>query len=220
MIGNSKTFYEETGTKLKNISLNGGYSTNVYWFTREEGVGGKSLEYIYELKTAEFSKSYDYVIMQENVPNMLENYTAFHNGALNITKAVKEKNNNVKVYLRQSYLREAQNVTTIEQYKNSIAYENVNKVISSEEINKISPITIIKDGESMYVANDEYNLDVFADSIYHQTKIGAYLVSNCIYSTIFNEDPLKNTYIDKENGYDGSNAMVIRKIAYNYCYYK
>lgn len=220
MIGNSKTFYEDTGRKLKNISQNGGYSTNVKWFTKEEGVGGKSLQYIYEKKLSEISKSYDYVIMQENVPNMMENYKNFYNGVFNITKAVKSKNKNVKVYLRQSYLREAQNITTIDQYKKSVAYDNVNKIVNDNEIKKITKINLIRDGESMYLANSKYGLDVFADSIYHQTPIGAYLVADCIYATIFNEDPLKNTYVDNDNGYYSGTAMVLRKIAYNYCYYK
>lgn len=218
MVGNSKTYTKNVGDRLTEIakSEKNGYTNglelNVTWFKKSEGVGGKTLNYIYKNNSSRFEESYDYVIMQEQAPGTLsgeDTYKNYYNGVTKIVTAVKKANPKVKLYLRKTWLKEENTTKDIED-----SFSNTTKISKtvSEDLN--TPINLIEDGPSMYEANDS-GLEVFADSTLHQTELGADLIASCVYATVFDKDPTLNPYTNTTTQKD---LTKIKTIAKNNCY--
>ena len=60
-VGNSKTYYYDTYKKFTTIASNRGYSVDTTAVTK----GGKTLKWLYNNKSTNIKKSYDYVLLQE-----------------------------------------------------------------------------------------------------------------------------------------------------------
>ena len=204
-VGNSKTYVSDIDEKFTKMAKNRGFSVNSTRIVK----GGSTLHENFRYRSKNMYKYYDYLIMQEQTNTSLKE-NAFYNGALEITKAVKSKNKDVKVFVRKTWYT-----------RNSKA--NANKV-ASNVANRLKSgagvwVSTTNDGDSLYAAKAK-GIDVFGDNI-HQNYRGAYIAAACIASKVLGIDATKVTYTpNKFTSSDRNKMGTMLSIAKNNCYNK
>lgn len=214
-IGNSKTIsYGSPAKTFEALANNNGKNVEVTLC----GEGGKTLKEIVNTKKYKdimTKKSYDYVVMQEGIKPYLGKTTTQYNnykyGVETIAKLVRQKNPNVKIFIRQVwvgkeygtknqiygtgqatrkfYIREDEFCTTTDKNR---AYGNTKKLAKS------IGASVIYDGYIMGAYNNKYiklEDNLFRKDNYHQTRYGSAVAATAIYAGIYNEMPtIKPTY--------------------------
>ncbi len=178
-IGNSRTYRYDIPMKFSKLAKSLGKKVSVASVT----VGGATLNSLSKTKKSKItSKSYDYVILQEN-SDVCVDYDKFYKGAKTISDMVRKVNPKVKIILRKMWKRTSDGTALKE-----LAYKNTNKV--AKKINAILSF----DGPAFERCNKLYpSLTTVSDDC-HQTSTGAYLSACCIYTAVFKESPVGATY--------------------------
>ncbi len=178
-IGNSRTYRYDIPTKFSKLAKALGKKVSVTSIT----VGNATLRSLSKTKKSKItSKSYDYVILQEN-SDVCVDYDNFYKGAKTISDMVRKINPNVKIILRKMWKR-----TSDGSALKKLAYDNTNKV--ARKINAVLSF----DGPAFERCNKLYpSLETVSDDC-HQTLTGAYLSACCIYIAVFKESPVGATY--------------------------
>ena len=133
----------------------------------------------------------------------------YKTGVSEIRKLLMKNNDNVKIYLRQSwYFRSS--------FKKGASSEQLTANKNAENIAKAYNLTVIKDG-SAFLKYHQITKDtnIFRDNT-HGTNEGVYLAATCIYKTITGQDPTKLTYYG-EGGVTKARAQMLQKIAKSEC---
>ena len=190
-VGNSKTYVNDIPAKFAGLAKAGGYKVSISTATQ----GGKTLKYLASKYKSKINKSYDIVILQEQTDAYKGKYSTFLSGAKSISKMVKAKNPNVKIYVRQTWV-----------YKNSSSSERNKAYTNAKNVAKNINASLIYDGKAMYKLN--------ASSLYkdrtHQSSKGAYLSACCIYNSVFNESPVGLSY---KAGLSSSTVKKLQQVA-------
>ncbi len=178
-IGNSRTYKHDIPTKFSKLAKSLGKNVSV----TSIAVQNATLRSLSKTKKSKIiSKSYDYVILQEN-SDVCVDYDNFYKGAKAITDMVKKVNPSVKIILRKMW-KQASDSTSMKK----LAYDNTNKV--AKKINAVLSF----DGSAFEKCNKRYpSLETLSDNC-HQTLTGAYLSACCIYIAVFKESPVGATY--------------------------
>ena len=190
-VGNSKTYVNDIPAKFQGLAKAGGYKVSVTSATE----GGKTLKYLASKYKSKINKSYDIVILQEQTDAYKSEYETFLSGAKSISKMVKDKNTNVKIFVRQTWVKKDSSSSVINKaYKNA---ENVAKNIGA---------SLIYDGKAMYKLNSG---SLFKDNT-HQSAKGAYLSACSIYNAVFERSPVGLSY---KAGLSDSTVKKLQKTA-------
>ncbi len=203
-VGNSKTYVHDIDQKFVAIMRNMGYEVE----STRVSAGGSTLLENYNSRGGNIKKKYDYVFLQEQTDTSLDEGT-FYSGAVAIARAVKEKNSNVKVYVRKTWYLNDSGSSTISSV-NTIA-SNVSRRIASDAGVWSSTIN---DGNAIYAAQSK-GYTVFGDDR-HQNNLGAYLVAACVATKAFGIDATKIT-TDAGTGLGDGTLRNIRTIAKDEC---
>lgn len=231
LVGNSKTYKHSLATNFAKIARAEGYTiegttynnykenalagfkkedstTNVTYF---RDTGGRSLNWTSNIHKNELNNSYDYVVLQEQTDTYIDSDNSkYYNGALKVLDILYKNNNNIKMYIRKTWVMSNSNSKTIQK-----GYDNTKNIVSKLKKERNYSVTIINDGPSIYDAISQ-NISVMDSDKRHQNTNGGYLAASCIYSTLFNQDPTKISY--KSPNMTSADATKLRKIAKQYCY--
>ena len=224
MIGNSKTHTSNGSVydTFVKVMKNGGFDADI----KKSTVGGTSLvekargkivntassdkkdKNLKAAKKVITSNTFDTAILQEQTAATY-NGKYYKTGVSEIRKLLMKNNDNVKIYLRQSwYFRSS--------FKKGTSSEQLTANKNAENIAKAYNLTVIKDGSAFlkYYQNTK-DTKIFRDNT-HGTNEGVYLAATCIYKTITGQDPTKLTYYG-EGGVTKARAQMLQKIAKNEC---
>ena len=206
-VGNSKTYVSDIDEKFQKMALNQGFSVNSKRIVK----GGSTLHENYRYRSKNMYKYYDYLILQEQTDTSLKE-NAFYKGALEVTKAVKSKNKDIKVFVRKTWYTSKSKASA-----NKVATNVANRLKSGAGV----WVSTTNDGNAMYAAKDK-GLDVFiSGDIIHQNYRGAYIVAACIASKVLGIDATKITYTpNKFTSHDRNKMGTMLSIAKNNCYNK
>ena len=194
-VGNSKTYVHDIPEKFAKIAGSSGYSVSVSSVTE----GGKTLSYLASnYKSKITNSSYDCVILQEQTDAYESGGSTYSNGISAVTKLVKSKNNNAKVYVRALWI------------VNTSSSSALNKSYSAtEKYAAANNAGVIYDGKAFENSRKQYpNINLYGDER-HQSEAGAYLSALVIYKTLSGQKPNTTYYA----GVGKENALKLQSIA-------
>ena len=148
--------------------------------------------------------------MNEGTGHPYNNKEQFHKNVDTITDWVKDKNSNVKVFIRKTWVR----IDTAESRINK-AFENTDAIAKEIGIN------VINDGPAFYDVINNHNINIMKyqdgtkDDFVHQNNNGAYLSALCMFAEVYDKDPTKITY---NAGINTSDANTLKQVAKKHCY--
>ena len=206
-VGNSKTDVNDIDKKFETISENRGYSVAITRVVK----GGKTLEWIYNNQGTNIKKAYDYAILQEQTDTSLIE-TSFYNGAIKIAKALKSKNNAVKIYVRKTWHKKTSS-SSQKKIANQVATNVASRIKKDAGVWSANT----NDGDAIYAMQSK-GYTVISDSV-HQNALGSYVAASCISSKVFGFDPTK---ITTKAGIGSSDSVVktARSVVKDKCYNK
>lgn len=226
-IGNSKTYYPGTvdqdngiPKRFAAIAKSAGYDVDY----TSAVVGGVALNEIlnnYPDRVAKIKAKYDYVILNEGTTRAYNNRSGYYNDVNTINTWVKEKNSNVKVYVRKMWIRVKKNSNGIPT-NGSTATQIQKSYDNAEYIAEKLGVETINDGALFYDMLDNqssiyimrYQSEDSSDLV-HQNATGAYLAGLCFYAEVFDKDPTKVT---ENYGINSSTANTLKTYAKKHCY--
>ena len=192
-IGNSKTFYNELPTRVKDLSKSLGKNLTVASCTQ----GGRTLIETYEsedFRKKVKSRKWDYVVLQEQTDNSLSS-SLLKKGASQLVDYIrKNSNSNVKII-----------------YDAWGIYNDFNEKQFDQAINSNEAARDETGGKIAYIAkallkchSEKPEVSLFCDEI-HPTHEATYLAACCTYIAMFNESPCSLEYVydlDQNLAYD------------------
>ncbi|MBR2833380.1 MAG: C39 family peptidase [Bacilli bacterium] len=209
-VGNSRTIhkgtsdtqdqYKDIPAKFKALAASYGYDVSF----KEIWGSGVSLKWHADNSLNEIgSDSYDCVVMQEHYPELMDKnkYNDFLYGAQKIVDIVKQKNPDVKTYIRQDWLtRDKRNnrkeLDTAYEQASKVAKETSSSLVYTgkayDELFKISP-----------------DMSLFDDNV-HQNNKGSYLNALSIFNSLYGEKVMGAKYT---SGFDDSTVKLLQQAA-------
>ncbi len=179
-VGNSRTYVHNIPAKFKALAESLGKNVSVRAITYPNAT---LVWHSAHRNRQILSGHYDYVIIQE-VSEQCINYPVFYRGARAVSYLARQNNPEVTVLLRKMWKRASD-----DDVLRDLAYANTEKIAP-----KIGAI-LSYDGQAFERCIELYpDLDPMQDNS-HQSTVGAYLASCCIYAAIFDESPQGAGYV-------------------------
>ncbi len=179
-VGNSRTYVHNIPAKFKSLATSLGKNVSVRALTYPNA----TLVWHSENRYRQIlSGHYDYVIIQD-VSEQCINYPVFYRGAKAVSTLARKNNPDVTVLLRKMWKR-----GNDDEVLRDLAYDNTEKIAP-----KIGAI-LSYDGQAFELCSEMHpEWEPLQDNS-HQSVIGAYLASCCIYAAVFNESPQGAAYV-------------------------
>ena len=216
-IGNSYTHYNTMPTELfLPIAGAAGYKVKVDTVTRGSYTLQKFADpndtYGAKVHAALQDNKYDYVIIQEQSSRPATDPALFYDGARALDKLIKENGAKTVLYATWGYQTGNANLD-----KNGLTNETMTWKLAaaytaiSEELDAL----IAYAGLAFFDVSSNTDVNLYDADQTHPSKEGSYLAALTIFSTIFGESPIGNTYTA---GLSDAYVSILQQAAYNAVY--